>query len=360
LVGATFADIPGSLSTTTVSLSNLTSGIDTQPSAGDVVLVAYSISTVGRTPTPSVVTSGYTTPITLNADGTTYDTRFILAHKTMGQFADANVILSGTGNVDDSGSAVIMVFRGVDNVNPIDVVANTATGTGTGIPVSPIHKANSAGIWLMEVAAAANAIVSVLEPTIREAYYFNNNTSGTNRATTTISIANISDGDVTLTPGGWTGGSASAAASYVAASFALKPAYQLPNAGTVSAERIQASNKSVSLANLYLGLTQAFAHSEVASGIVTLRNSFNISSITDNGVGNYSDNFTNVYTSNNYSFSGATAVQLNVSGGVIQMSLVSKSLNQVKSTTLNAFSTTNIGAAKVDSSIFTTVYFGGL
>ena len=43
------------------------------------------------------------------------------------------------------------------------------------------------------------------------------------------------------------------------------------------------------------------------TGTVAIRASFNVSSITDNGVGDYTVNFTNALSDTNYSFSGSAA-----------------------------------------------------
>ena len=50
------------------------------------------------------------------------------------------------------------------------------------------------------------------------------------------------------------------------------------------------------------------------TGTITIRDSFNVSSITDNGTGDYTINFTNEFANTNYCVSG-TAADLGVSQG---------------------------------------------
>jgi hypothetical protein len=78
------------------------------------------------------------------------------------------------------------------------------------------------------------------------------------------------------------------------------------------------------------------------TGTVAIRASGNVTSITDNGVGNYTINFTNAMPDNNYAFAGASGSQTNsgVDNGV-------NSLINRASTSSCQFSTRNVQSSGV-------------
>ena len=110
----------------------LTDGSGSAPLEGDLVLVMLSIACgSARTPTPSIITSGYTSSALIGVSGGTYRTRSIYAYKFMGSTPDTSVEFSQTFNLSDSGTATILVFRGVDPTTPLDVTPTSMTGGGT-------------------------------------------------------------------------------------------------------------------------------------------------------------------------------------------------------------------------------------
>jgi len=78
------------------------------------------------------------------------------------------------------------------------------------------------------------------------------------------------------------------------------------------------------------------------TGTVAIRASGNVTSITDNGVGNYTINFTNAMPDNNYAFAGASGSQTNsgVDNGV-------NSLINRASTSSCQFATRNVQSSGV-------------
>jgi hypothetical protein len=94
-------------------------------------------------------------------------------------------------------------------------------------------------------------------------------------------------------------------------------------AGTVIADRLEAASTSqlviengvaltpptiVDVNNVQIGtFCRAWVNFN-GTGTVAIRASFNVSSITDNGTGNYTVNFTNAMPDINYSISGAAKV----------------------------------------------------
>jgi hypothetical protein len=77
---------------------------------------------------------------------------------------------------------------------------------------------------------------------------------------------------------------------------------------TLVAQTISNGTVSTSSANVIQGSAKAWVNFN-GTGTVAIRASYNVSSITDNGSGNYTVNFTNAFADTNYVLvsSGATA-----------------------------------------------------
>lgn len=129
-VGGTSSAITGSASTTTtISLTSLTGGKASAPATGDIVIVYYGTGSVADRAI-SVTTSGYTQIAKLYANDT-IDTNLYVGYKVMGVSADTDVTVSATLNAGDSGAVAIQVWRGVDDVLPLNLASTTATGTNS-------------------------------------------------------------------------------------------------------------------------------------------------------------------------------------------------------------------------------------
>ena len=73
---------------------------------------------------------------------------------------------------------------------------------------------------------------------------------------------------------------------------------------TIKADNIATlAGVSTSMANAVNGSAKAWVNFN-GTGTVAIRQSYNVSSITDNGTGDYTVNFTNAMTDANYGFSG--------------------------------------------------------
>ena len=77
-------------------------------------------------------------------------------------------------------------------------------------------------------------------------------------------------------------------------------------AGTLVANTINTDTGLFSTNNAYNGIAKAWANFNPSSGTVVINNSFNISSITRNGAGDYTVNFTTAMPNANYVLSGQT------------------------------------------------------
>jgi hypothetical protein len=94
-----------------------------------------------------------------------------------------------------------------------------------------------------------------------------------------------------------------------------------------------AGNNSVPLATVAAGTAKAWVNFNGA-GTVAIRAQFNVSSITDNGAGNYTVNFTNAMPDANYcvTSSGATATSFSTNPGPVEATVGAYSLSTTSCT----------------------------
>ena len=79
-------------------------------------------------------------------------------------------------------------------------------------------------------------------------------------------------------------------------------------AGTIVADTLQdGAGNSTAMDNAIYGSAKAWAQWN-GNGSVTIRASYNVSSITYNGTGDYTINFTNAFSDANYSAVGSSAI----------------------------------------------------
>lgn len=131
-VGGTAVSNIGTAATYAVSLTGLTGGIASAPTAGDVILVltGWASTTDG---TPGVSTAGYTeiTELYVNA---TSDANLSASYLVVGATPPTSVTVFGTTSAANSKATVVAVFRGVDNTTPLDVASTTYTSSGNVLP----------------------------------------------------------------------------------------------------------------------------------------------------------------------------------------------------------------------------------
>jgi len=122
--------------TRTVSLTSLTGGVDTQPRAGDLVLL---IAVYGEDNESISIGSatGYTKFVDLYSNDT-YDTNFEVFYRYLASDQTSiTFTIGGAVGLDDYIRFIPYVFRNVDPVNHFDVTSTTATGINGGRPTSP-------------------------------------------------------------------------------------------------------------------------------------------------------------------------------------------------------------------------------
>lgn len=117
-VGGTSVTNATASSTYDVSLTGLTGGSDSAPSAGDIVVVVtgWVQTTDGD---PGVTTSGYTELGDAYADDNA-DVNLSVNYKIMGGTPDTSVTVNSAASTTFASGTAVHVWRGVDTTTPID------------------------------------------------------------------------------------------------------------------------------------------------------------------------------------------------------------------------------------------------
>lgn len=129
--------------TQNISLTDLTGGIASSPSSGDIIVVAYGVSS-GADLTLTITDNGstaYTYLADLYADDS-FDANLRVGYKICA--SDTNLLLGPTANAAHAGAVAIHVWRNV-NATPIDVTSTTATGIDTSRANPPSITPTTAG-----------------------------------------------------------------------------------------------------------------------------------------------------------------------------------------------------------------------
>jgi hypothetical protein len=152
-VGGRTTSGAGTTSNVVISLTTLTGGLASAPSAGDLVIVYFG---TGSTADRNLVVAGYTEITELYANGSAFDTNFVVAYKFMGSVPDTTVTLTGGSlSTADALTVAIQVWRNVDSSSPFDVTVGTSTLTNSVLANPPSR--TSVSNFAVVVAAGAGA-----------------------------------------------------------------------------------------------------------------------------------------------------------------------------------------------------------
>ena len=122
------------------------------------------------------------------------------------------------------------------------------------------------------------------------------------------------------------------------------------NSSTVSVTRLETVASVVN----DLQLAKAWVNFN-GTGTVAIRSAFNVSSITDNGTGNYSINFTNNMPDADYPFfgnAGASVVDNGANGYLSPYSSATKTVSSVRTLNRNAANSANVDGTEVAIIVF--------
>lgn len=115
-----------------------------------------------------------------------------------------------------------------------------------------------------------------------------------------------------------------------------------------------AGTQNVTQDRLYRGAATAWVNFN-GTGTVAIRDSYNVSSITDNGVGDYTVNFQTALANANYCFTGASGGSANTSNGATY----SNDQSSAKTTSSFRIAAISVAGAFVDTPQIHVAIFGG-
>jgi hypothetical protein len=107
----------------------------TDLTAGDIIIVVYCVGSASNR-APSLFAVEFTEITSLYANGTQNETTLYVGYRISDGTEDS-ISLSPTGNTYDAGSAVVKIWRGIDNTNPIDVTVTTSVNSSNQNPDPP-------------------------------------------------------------------------------------------------------------------------------------------------------------------------------------------------------------------------------
>ena len=221
-VGGRTQSAVGTTSNISVSLTGLTGGAATSPSAGDLVIIAIEIT--GTSDKPYRI-SDYTLIADRYSNASTYDSNFQVGYKFMGTTPDTTAtITGGTGNTADGFSAIVQVWRNVNSTTPLDVAAQFASSTSSGIPDPASITPVTAGARII---AAAGTGHNGGTDTFTASYLSNFLTVGREGTTndSTVGMGNIAWTSGAYNPAAWTFSQTNSTAfANNSVTFALRPA----------------------------------------------------------------------------------------------------------------------------------------
>lgn len=219
-VGGKSVAIPGTTGTTNISLTDLTGGLDTEPSEDDIVIVAYVVSTTSQRMN-GVTTSGYRRAIKNWGDDTA-DTNLTVDYKFMGVSPDTSVTVSETFGTSEGGAVSIHVWRGVSKIQPFES-GELARGNNTGQPDPPSATPTTSGAVVLVVGGGSETSTAPTDFTSGDLSNFFTASQVDTNTSAVVGMGSASWTSGAFDPAAWGGGSTRTACSWSAATLALRP-----------------------------------------------------------------------------------------------------------------------------------------
>lgn len=207
------------------SLTNLTGGIDTKPSIGDLIVLVYSDSrnidydlSVGAIQTPFMSTPCTLTDLGQSYSNDTYDTNMgvYFGFFTSTPPSSFNIKATGSGT---SQSMAVAVFRNVDpNMSAADFQALIVTGINGSLPTPPAITPNKPKTLVFCSASSSRSLSTVFSTTDTFEDFL---TQDLTYLTTGIETVRT---DTPFTPAQWSATGNSVSDSWSAVTLTIKPA----------------------------------------------------------------------------------------------------------------------------------------
>lgn len=237
--------LSGSVSSFNIPLTGLSGGIASSPSAGDIVIVAFTASTdQGRL---AVFPADWTVLGTAQQSNTHW-TNLRVAYKVMGSSPDSSVTVTTSLFADFSWGFAVHVWRSEDETTPIDVTTVTATATGNSFadPAAITTVTNNAVVVAVGAGAFANtSATGYTSPTNLNnfigAAVQDNNSTVIGIASAVVATAG------SFNPAAFTGSTTSSGASWGAVTLAIRPALGATNTATINFTNIPLERKELTV-----------------------------------------------------------------------------------------------------------------
>lgn len=205
----------------TISLTDLTGGISSSPSEGDIVIVCYGVGS-GVDKDLSISSSGYTEIVELYSNDAR-DSNLSVNWKIMGSTPDTSfstaAIASGSTS---SGTIAIHVWRGVDQITPFDVTHTTSTSINGGLANPPSINPTTTGAVVVSVGHGATPTTGAVYTSSDLSNFLS--VKSDNSTASQIGIGNILwSGSGAVDPAVFGGGTNTTDDSWCAVSIALRP-----------------------------------------------------------------------------------------------------------------------------------------
>lgn len=365
--GTSASNSSGSISS--ISLTSLTGGSNSSPSTGDIVIISINNndSSVGGT---YPVISGYTSVAELNAQDSD-ETWSTTAYKIMTSTPDTSI--SFTVNNSYGVTVVVQVWRGVDQINPIDVTTTTATGINSSQADPPSITPNTSGSVVLAIGHNAYGPSSIRQFTAVSSGYSNEIivlcTAAIDRGSTAIGSKSWTSG--AEDPAAFTVNASGASSSWTAVTMVLKPltgyaftadlgtfTYTGVNANTLKGFKVIADKGTFTLTGISAGLMKgfgmvasvgSFAYTGISAGLrATRRLTASVGTFTYTGIASIlKRGFGIVASAGSYILTGINAtlrpsnIWSNVSKSISSWTNTSKNSSTWSNTSKNNSSWTN-------------------
>lgn len=206
---------------TTISLTSLTGGLASAPAENDIVIVAFSQSSLDYL-SPSNDVVGYTEVTTIKGTDSSFASTLAVFWKKMTATPDTSITLTLAGGID-SGSVSIQVWRGQDLSTPFPVTATTATGNNTGVVNPPLINLSTSGSQIIVAGAGAYAFGGVPVMTANDLSNFFTTAHG-GAIYAVVGMGSIVSTGGIYDPAAWTYSNDSTSSAWASVTMALKGA----------------------------------------------------------------------------------------------------------------------------------------
>jgi len=259
-VGGKVVAVAGGTNASVISLTDLTGGVASSPSANDIVIICVAIGGSNQPIISAINTTGYTGNTKIWGNGSNYDAAQRVFWKVMSGTPDTSVSIDMSGDLQFAQAIAIQVWRGADVDVPFDVTDISATGSGGANPNPASITPVTDGSQILVFGSGASSNANTTPYTASDLSNFNTIFSS-NINSAVIGSGSYAWSSGAFDPAAWTGASTGSGASWTAYTLALKPELVSPiqYVGGYSASFVGSTSpdNSVSLTALTGGLASS-------------------------------------------------------------------------------------------------------